>query len=81
LYRVIQAKVENIQFYSIERFFKTSSSFPDKIRKSDMRSITELFEFLRNCDKEALLKEFDVHCDCLIQKVDSGTKYTEEVME
>ena len=33
-----------------------------------MRSITELFEFLNHCDKEALMNELNDHCDRLVQK-------------
>lgn len=33
-----------------------------------MRSLTEMFEFLKNCDKETLLNELNDHCDRLIQK-------------
>lgn len=37
-----------------------------------MRSITELFEFLTNCNKETILIELTDHCDRLVQK--NGTK-------
>jgi excisionase family DNA binding protein len=37
-----------------------------------MKSLSELFEFLKNCDKEALFNELNTHCDHLIQK--NGTK-------
>jgi excisionase family DNA binding protein len=37
-----------------------------------MRNISELFEFLNHCDKEALMNELNDHCDRLIQK--NGTK-------
>jgi hypothetical protein len=37
-----------------------------------MRNLTELFEFLSNCDKKTLLNELSDHCDRVIQK--NGTK-------
>ena len=37
-----------------------------------MRNISELFEFLSNCDKETLINELNEHCTRLIQK--NGTK-------
>ncbi len=37
-----------------------------------MRNLSELFEFLSNCDKETLLNELTDHCDRIIQK--NGTK-------
>ncbi len=37
-----------------------------------MRNISELFEFLSNCDKETLHTELMEHCNRLIQK--NGTK-------
>ncbi len=38
------------------------------MEKDIMRCLTEMFEFLKNCDKEALLNELNDHCDRLIQK-------------
>ena len=37
-----------------------------------MRNLSEMFEFLSNCDKETLLNELNDHCDRLVQK--NGTK-------
>jgi excisionase family DNA binding protein len=37
-----------------------------------MRNISELFEFLSNCDKETIITELYDHCDRIIQK--NGTK-------
>jgi len=37
-----------------------------------MRSISELFEFLSNCDKDTILTELTDHCNRLVQK--NGTK-------
>ncbi len=39
-----------------------------------MRSISELFEFLSNCNKETILTELNDHCNRLVQK--NGTKST-----
>jgi hypothetical protein len=40
-----------------------------------MRNLSELFEFLSNCDKETLLNELTDHCDRIIPK--NGTKSEE----
>jgi hypothetical protein len=37
-----------------------------------MRALSELFEFLSNCDKETIITELYDHCDRIIQK--NGTK-------
>ena len=37
-----------------------------------MRNLSEMFEFLSNCDKETLMNELNDHCDRLVQK--NGTK-------
>jgi excisionase family DNA binding protein len=36
-----------------------------------MRNLSEMFEFLSNCDKEALMNELTDHCSRIIQKNES----------
>lgn len=40
-----------------------------------MRALSELFEFLTNCDKETIITELYDHCDRIIQK--NGTRSEE----
>jgi excisionase family DNA binding protein len=66
-----------LKHYSIILHLKlsqTSHHFQNTIRKRPMRSITELFEFLSNCNKETILAELNDHCNRLVQK--NGTKST-----